>query len=149
MASKAKTTAKKSAEKVEKKTVKAADVLRKGTLAYFGLYGMAYERAQTRFTQLREATDGLFDDLVERGEKMEAQYSDAVKGAQEKAAETYSKRSEKIRSMLPAGAKSRVEELEGEIASLNKKIVSLSKKSRPSTKAAKAKMKTEKTAKAA
>ncbi len=149
MATKAKAKAKKTAKKVDTKSFNAVDALRKGTLAYVGLYGMAYERAQTRFTQLRETTDGLFDTLVERGEKIEAQANDAFKGTRETVAKRYAEGSEKVRSVLPTAAKSRVAELEGEIASLNKKIVSMSKKARPSKAAAKAKMKTTKTAKAA
>ncbi len=149
MATKAKATAKKTTKKGEKETVKVTEFVRKGALAYVGLYGAAYERAQTRFTQLREATDGLFDSLVERGEKIEAQAGDAFKDAQTKVAATYAEGSERVRSVLPAGAKARVEELETEISALNKKIVSMSKKSRPSKTAAKAKLKTEKTAKKA
>ena len=149
MATKAKTKATKTAKKVETKTFNAVETLRKGALAYVGLHGMAFERAQARYNQLRETTDGLFDTLVERGEKIEAQANDAFKGTRETVAKRYAEGSEKVRAVLPTAAKSRVAELEDEIASLNKKIVSMSKKARPSKAAAKAKMKTTKTAKKA
>lgn len=138
-------TTKASAKKVEAQTSNVIEFARKGALAYVGLYGMAYERAQFRFNQLREATDGLFDELVERGEKIEEQAGETFKGARAKVEETVSEGSERFKAVLPAAAKTRVTELEGEIAALNKKIVSMSKKARTSAK----KMTTEKTEKAA
>lgn len=149
MATKAKSKAKKTAMKVDVKNINAVEMARKGALAYVGLYGMAYERAQARFTQLRQTTDGLFETLVERGEKIETQANEAFKGAQDTVSKRYAEGSEKVRAFLPASAKNRVVELENEIAALNKKIVSMSKKARPSKAATKAKMKTTKTKKAA
>lgn len=156
MATKAKTTAKKTAKKTARKTSKAAKTVetntpnvvqfaRKGALAYVGLYGMAYERAQFRIGQLRSATDGLFDTLVERGEKIEAQAGETLQSARAKVEGTVVQGSERVKSVLPAAAKTRVDELEDEIATLNKKIVAMSKKARTSAK----KMTTEKTEKAA
>ena len=138
---KATKTAKKVAAKTEDNTVKATALLRKGVLAYIGMYGAAYERAQFRFTQAREATDGLFDTLVEKGEEMETQATEMFKGTQSKVTETYEANAKKVRGMLPASANDRVEELDAEIAALNKKIVSVGKKVAPAVKA-----KTEKTA---
>ena len=58
------------------KTQKTSAV-RKGALAYLGLYGVAYERAVMRAeqvkglyaTKVKGSTDGLFTELVARGEK--------------------------------------------------------------------------------
>lgn len=136
-----KKTAKKVAAKSEDTAVKATAVLRKGVLAYVGLYGAAYERAQFRFNQAREATDGLFDTLVEKGEEIEGQATEFFKGTQSKVTETYKDGAEKVRAVLPATANDRVEELEAEIAALNKKIVAMSKKVRPAKKAAAKKVK--------
>lgn len=129
---KAKTSAKKTTVKTEKAAVKTTAMLRKGMLAYIGLYGAAYERAQFRFNQAREATDGLFDTLVEKGEEIEVQATELLKDTQSKVTTTYKQNASKVRSALPTSANDRVEELEAEIAALNKKIVSVSKKAKKS-----------------
>lgn len=141
---KATKTAEKVAAKTETQAEKATAMLRKGVLAYVGMYGAAYERAQTRFNEAREATDGLFDTLVEKGEEIETQATEYFKDTQSKVSKRYEENAKKVRSILPTSANDRVEELEAEIASLNKKIVSISKKVRPAIKA-----KTEKTMAAA
>lgn len=159
---KAKTTAKKTAPKTAKKVTKAAKAVennvtritkargfaRKGALAYVGLYGAAYERAQMRFAQVRTATDGLFDQLVERGEDIEAKAGETFKGTRAKVSERFEGGTEKVKAILPVSANDRVEELQAEIEALNKKIVALGKKATVSAKT-KAKMKTTKTNKAA
>lgn len=138
----AKTTKAKATKKVEKaveatetNATKATALLRKGVLAYVGMYGAAYERAQERYTQARKATDEMFDTFVEKGEEIEAQASEYFKDTQEKVTKTYEDNVKKVRSVLPASANDRVEELEAEIAALNKKIVSVGKKVRPAVKA--------------
>lgn len=136
--------AKKVAAKTEKNAVKATALLRKGVLAYVGMYGAAYERAQLRFTQARKATDGLFETFVEKGEEIETQANEYFKGTQSAVVKTYEENAKKVRAILPASANDRVEELEAEIAALNKKIVAVAKKARPAAKA-----KTEKTVAAA
>jgi hypothetical protein len=149
---KVKATAKKAAAKTETKVENTAQkttaILRKGMLAYIGMYGAAYEQAQTRFTQAREATDGLFDTLVEKGEEIEVQATELLKDTQSKVTATYKQNAKKVRSALPVSANDRVEELEAEIAALNKKIVAVSKKAKKTvvSKAAKAADTVEKTA---
>lgn len=155
-------TAKKTAKKATKKTTKTAkkvevkttSPLRKGALAYLGLYGFAAERATKRVDQVKalyaNATDGFFDDLVERGEKVEQLALGTAKTAQKLAVETFETTTDKVKSAVPFGANDRVEELEAEIETLNKKITALSKKaSTPRKKAGinKQVMATEKTAK--
>jgi len=135
MATKVKTTAKKVSAKAETQAQKATTFVRRGALAYIGLYGAAYERAQFRFEQAREATDGAFDKLVAKGEVVEAQATDLFKDTQERLAKTYEGRSQKVRAFLPKSANDRVLELEAEIEALNKKIVTMSKKARKTVKA--------------
>lgn len=153
----AKTTAKKVTKKVEKtvettesriaQNVKTARKLaRKGALAYVGVYGLAYERAQMRFGQLKASTDGLFDNLVERGEDLEAKATETFKGTRVAVTERFEEGTEKVKSFLPASANDRVEELQSEIEALNKKIVAMGKKAKTT---AKSKLKTEKTEQAA
>ena len=141
---KAKTTKKTTKKsKVEVKTNTAVNTLRKGALAYVGLYGAAYEAAKTRFETARNATDGLFDSLVEKGENIEAAAVVIAKGAQVKATETFTTSTDKVRAVLPTASNDRVEELESEIAKLNKKIAAMAKKK---TAVKKAPVKTQKTA---
>ena len=148
---KAKTTkaAKKTTKAAQKETLKATALLRKGVLAYVGLHGAAYERAKFRFEQVRGATDGLFDTFVEKGEELEAKATILAKGAQEKATETFADTTAKVRGVLPTASNDRVEELEAEVAALNKKISALSKKAAKKTPAKKVKMTTEKIVKKA
>lgn len=126
-------TATKTAKNVEAQT---SSIVRKGALAYLGLYGFAAERAQKRADQVKaiyaKTTDGLFEDLVARGEKVEELALDTAKTAQKRAVETFETTTSKVKSIvptkLPFGANDRVEELEAEIKALNKKITKLSKK---------------------
>lgn len=145
---KAKTT--KAVETAQKETLKATALLRKGVLAYIGLHGAAYERAKFRFEQVRGATDGLFDAFVEKGEELEAKASIFAKDAQAKATETFNDTTAKVRGVMPTASNDRVEELEAEVAALNKKISGLAKKASPKKMPSKkVKMTTEKTVKAA
>ena len=129
-----KTTKAKTAKKVETKT---PSFVRKGALAYLGLYGFAAERAQKRADQVKaiyaKTTDGLFEDLVERGEKVEQLALGTAKTAQKRVIETFEDTTAKVKavpSKLPFGANDRVAELEAEVVALNKKIAALSKKAK-------------------
>jgi len=140
----------KTSKVAQKETLKTTALLRKGALAYVGLHGAAYERAKFRFEQVRGATDGLFDTFVEKGEEIiEAKATVFAKGAQEKATETFTDTTAKVRGILPTTSNDRVQELEAEVAALNKKISGLTKKATKKVPAKKVKMTTEKTVKAA
>lgn len=139
----------KTSKVAQKETLKTTALLRKGALAYVGLHGAAYERAKFRFEQVRGVTDGLFDTFVEKGEEIEAKATVFAKGAQEKATETFTDTTAKVRGILPTASNDRVEELEAEVAALNKKISGLTKKTAKKVPAKKVKMTTEKTVKAA
>ena len=132
MATAKKTTKKTTAKKTKKVEAKTTSALRKGTLAYLGLYGFAAERAAMRADQVKalyaNATDGLFEDLVARGEKVEKLAVGTAKTAQKRAVETFETTTDKVKAAVPFGANDRVEELEAEIKSLTKKITALSKK---------------------
>ncbi len=119
----------KTEKKVDPKlTAKSAAILRKGALAYIGLYGAAYERAKTRIETARSSTDGVFDKLVARGETLESQALNLAKGARVKATETVNTSKTKVRNILPTASNDRVEELEAEVTKLNKKISAMAKK---------------------
>lgn len=130
---------------VETAAFKPTAILRKGALAYIGLHGAAYERAKFRFEQVRGTADGMFGTFVEKGTEIESQAGVIAKTAQAKATETFSATSAKVRGVLPTASNDRVEELEAEVAALNKKITAMAKKA--SKPARKAKVVTEKTVK--
>ena len=141
----------KTTKKVTKKTeanVETFDVkatARKSALAYLGLFGFAFDRAQFRAEQVRKASGEFFDTLVEKGEKLEKQGLELTKDAREKATELVETTTETVKNVVPFGRETRVEELEAEVAALNKKIAALSKKASASRKT----VKTEKVAKTA
>lgn len=113
------------------KTAKNAEVsnLRKGVLAYAGLHRLAYERAQFRADQLKNASGELFETLVKKGEVLESKGLELTKDARAKATDLVEDSVETVKNVVPFGARdNRVEELEAEVAALNKKIAALSKK---------------------
>ena len=135
-----KQTSKKTANKSKQVDTKTPSVLRKGTLAYLGLYGFAAERAAKRAEQVKvlytNSTNGLFDDLVSHGEKVEELALETAKTAQKRVVETFETTTSKVKAAVPFGANDRVEELEAEIVTLNEKITALSKKASTSRKKA-------------
>ena len=102
---------------------------RKSALAYVGLYGLAYERAQLRLGQLKTRSGDLVETLVKRGEVIEEKGLELTKDARAKAAELRRDTVETVSKVVPLNrADRRVEELEAEVTALNKKIKALSKK---------------------
>jgi len=106
-----KKTVNKTVDTVEKETLKASAIIRKGALAYVGLYGAAYEQAQTRFAQVREARLDMFEKLVKRGEKIEADAKARFEDVQEQASDVYADTAEKVKSALPIFANDRTVEV--------------------------------------
>jgi len=106
-----KKTVNKTVDTVEEETLKASAIIRKGALAYVGLYGAAYEQAQTRFAQVREARLDMFEKLVKRGEKIEADAKARFEDVQEQASDVYADTAEKVKSALPIFANDRTVEV--------------------------------------
>lgn len=104
--------------------------MRRTRRAYFGLHVAAFEQAQIGFAKARELTDGLFEELVAKGEVIEAKAGGSFKGAQTKVIESYNDTTETVRDLLPSSS-NRVEELEAELAALT---VTLKKLSKPAAK---------------
>lgn len=100
--------------------------VRRTRRAYFGLHVAAFEQAQIGFAKARELTDGLFEDLVAKGEVLEAKAGVALKGTQVKMIEGYNETTETVRDLLPSSS-SRVEELEAEVEKLTAKLKKLNK----------------------
>ena len=100
--------------------------MRRTRRAYFGLHVAAFEQAQIGFAKARELTDGLFEELVAKGEIIEAKAGATFKGTQAKMIESYNDTTETVRDMLPSSS-NRVEELETEVAQLTATLKKLSK----------------------
>ncbi|WP_233353710.1 DUF2853 family protein [Hellea balneolensis] len=100
--------------------------VRRTRRAYLGLHVAAFEQAQLGFSKARELTDGLFEELVSKGEVLEAKAGVSFKSTQVKMIEGYNETAETVRDILPSSG-NRVEELEAEVASLTAKLKSLDK----------------------
>ena len=112
--------------------------IRRTRRAYFGMHVAAFEQAQIGFKKARELTDGLFEELVTKGEILEAKAGVTLKGTQAKFLQSYSETSETVRDLLPSSG-GRVEELEAEVEALTATLKSLDK---PAAKKAAPKKKT-------
>ena len=124
--------------------------LRRGALAYLGLYGLAYDRFQMRREQVKTIRADLFADLTEKGETTVKQAEVLLKNAQKGAWKNYADATEKLTEALPVKVKSRVEVLEDELTSLQETLERLTKTAASEAKKAKKKTTAKaKTAKAA
>lgn len=119
--------------------------LRKGALAYIGLYGTAFDRAQTRFVQLQTARKRLVNSVAAQGENIEGFAGTRFKTASTLFTKTYACGMARTRKLLPNSARSQITHLEAEIAELNDILAGLKGKEK-STKAKTVKTKTVKTA---
>ncbi len=108
--------------------LKTPAILHKGFRAYVGMYGAAYEAALPVY----EKAVKNYDDYAVRGEKLETVATtyakDTRKTVTEFAKARFEKRSAQLRAFVPGAANDRVAQLEADIAKLNKKIVTLAKK---------------------
>lgn len=107
--------------------LKTPAMVRKGFRAYVGMYGAAYEAAMPVY----EKAVKNYDAYAARGEKLEAVATtyavNTRKSVTEFAKARFEKRSAQLRALIPGAANDRVQELEAEIAKLNKKIASMAK----------------------
>lgn len=121
-----------------KEVLKPAEFARKVWLAGVGAYGKAFEDAQERFGKFNlENSNELFESLVEKGEKIESTTQERIEKARDEATTNIEERIAKVRENIAfpfakAGSDERLEKLELEVASLKRKVSSLTK----STKAA-------------
>lgn len=98
--------------------------VRRTRRAYLGMHVAAFEQAQIGFAKARELTDGLFEELVTKGEVLEAKAGVTLKGTQAKFIESYTETTETVRDLLPSSS-NRVEELESEVEALTAKLKTL------------------------
>lgn len=121
--------AKKTAQKVDVKTLKSVEALRKGFRAYVGVYGAAYDR----ILPVVASASKNYTAFAVKGEAMETAATVFAKDARVRAEKSYGGVASKVRAVFPKSANDRVAELEAEIADLNKKIVRFSKKATKKT----------------
>lgn len=114
------------AKKTETVQITPAEALRKGWLAYLGLYGAAYERVKPLTAKAAETFEGL----IVKGEKVEDEAQEIVDTVRDRATGFYGEGFARVRKFVPSivSKNSRVEELEAEIEVLNKKVAALTKK---------------------
>ncbi len=117
-------TNKKTTKKTVKTTPKAVEALHKGFRAYIGLFGTAYERLQPVVKNVTKT----YDELADKGEKIEDNAVSLTRQARELATKRLEKRTAQLKTFLPKAANDRVAELEAEIARLNKKLATKAKK---------------------
>lgn len=103
-----------------------ADALRQGWLAWLGAYGLVFERAKPAIEKLSREYEGLFGDLVEKGEEIEAAAKERAADARDRVKEFYGAGARKIRAFSPAD--DRVKKLEAEVEALTKKLAARAKK---------------------
>jgi polyhydroxyalkanoate synthesis regulator phasin len=71
---------------IKEKAATAEEMARKVWLAGLGAYGKGYEEVKGRFEALSTDSNKLFDELVVKGEKLEAEGKDKVKEVKTKVA---------------------------------------------------------------
>lgn len=121
---------KKAVKTVETEARNVGTILRKGALAYVGLYVAAYDRVKPIVANTGEKAEKLLGELVEKGEVIEAQAADVAVTAKTRVFALASK----AREALPVIANDRVNQLEGEITKLNKKVAAKAKSATQATK---------------
>ena len=112
-----------------KPVAKAAEALRTGWLAYLGVYGMAFDRAQPRIEEFTAKATDVFGELVAKGQDVETAAQDSLGDVRERTQSFYATSFDKAKELsFPRPAsKDRVSELEAEIEALTKKVESMSK----------------------
>ena len=127
-------------KQIETKNINAREALRQGWLAYLGAYGLAYERAKPAIKDFSKKYAGLFGDLVEKGEEVEATAKEQIADARDRAKSVYGDSVEKFRDILPVRSvtNDRVKELEAEVETLTKKLTAVKKPAARTVKRAKA-----------
>lgn len=120
-------------DKIKETAASAEEMARKVWLAGLGAYGKGYEELAGRFDSLSAESNKLFDELVSKGEKLEAEGKEKVESVKnEVAAKTeLESRIEAVRSKLGLNATDsdqKIEELSAKIDALTAAVALLSAK---------------------
>lgn len=112
------------ANTIKTQIAKSTEAARKGFRAYVGLHGAAFDRIVPVF----KTAGKNYNELAVKGEKLEDAVQSFAKDFRANAQKSVEGTVGKVRSVLPRAANDRVEELEAEIARLNKKLTATAKK---------------------
>ncbi|MBT8448428.1 MAG: phasin family protein [Gammaproteobacteria bacterium] len=115
---------------IKEKTNAAEDFARKIWLAGLGAYGKGYDEAKGRFEGLNEDASKLFNELVAKGETLEAEAKDNIKEKQTELTDMADERIAKVRESLgleQADSEDKIEELSAKIDALTEIVEKLSK----------------------
>jgi polyhydroxyalkanoate synthesis regulator phasin len=120
-------------DKIKETASSAEEMARKVWLAGLGAYGKGYEELAGRFDSLSAESNKLFDELVSKGEKLEAEGKEKVESVKnEVAAKTeLESRIETVRSKLglnTSDSDQKIEELSAKIDALTAAVALLSAK---------------------
>ena len=111
---------------IKSKISEAEEFARKIWLAGLGAYGKSFDEAQGQYENLSAEASKVFDELVEKGEKLETEAKDKIKAktnVEERVAEVRKKL-----GLDKASADEKVEELSAKIDALTEAVAKLAAK---------------------
>lgn len=111
--------------------------LRRNTLAYIGMHGVAYDRAQEQLAKLRGNRGELLEDLVKKGEKLEERATEMFGGVRGKAANVIDDTKDAAWKLTPGAVVNKTEQLEADVKAAKAKLNSLTGKDKAPVKKAK------------
>lgn len=113
-------------------TDKAGEVAKSIWLAGLGAYGKAFDEAVTQYGKVSKETTKLFDELVEKGRKLDGESHTKLAEAKSKTTATIEERINKVRSSVNLGSLSmggsdavKLEELSAKVDVLSEKLDAL------------------------
>jgi polyhydroxyalkanoate synthesis regulator phasin len=128
-----KETANNAESKIKQTVSTAEDMARKVWLAGLGAYGKGYEEVKGRFESLSTDSNKLFDELVVKGAKLEAEGKDKIEEVKTKVADKteIDARIETVRTKLGLNntdSEQKIEELSAKIDALTDAVAKLAAK---------------------
>lgn len=117
-------------ENIKEKANAAEDFAHKIWLAGLGAYGKGYDEAKGRIEELNEDASKLFNELVAKGETLEAEAKAKIKETSDELNEKADERIAKVRESLgldTADTDDKIDELAAKIDALTEVVEKLSK----------------------
>lgn len=120
-------------DKIKERAASAEDMARKVWLAGLGAYGKGYEEVKGRFETLSTDSNKLFDELVAKGAKLEAEGKGKIEEVKTKVADKteIDARIETVRTKLGlnnSDSEQKIEELSAKIDALTDAVAKLAAK---------------------
>ena len=117
-------------ETIKSKVNQAEDLARKIWLAGIGAYGKGFDEAQEQYEKLNTESAKLFNDLVERGEKLEVDAKEKFEAEKESVKSNVEARVAEVREKLGLDTDDtdkKIEELSAKIDALTEAVEKLAK----------------------